>query len=105
VLENRSRKAKALLMADGVGGPRAEYKKAGRPQTLLPALTEAPISVRAKSVEYQFDQRHNEREAAVCLICATQDRSPKRRCLGGTPPTPGNVGHDVRLQAGFLAHS
>jgi hypothetical protein len=52
VLENRSRKAKALLMADGVGGPRAEYKKAGRPQTLLPALTEAPISVRAKSVEY-----------------------------------------------------
>jgi hypothetical protein len=35
--------------------------------------------------EYQFEQRHNERETAVCLIRATQDRSPE------TPMSPGGI--------------
>jgi hypothetical protein len=51
--------------------------------------------------EYQFKQRHNEQEAAVCLILVTQDRSlnavvvvepvdsgerrPPRRTPGGVP--------------------
>jgi hypothetical protein len=58
-----------------------------------------------KIAEYQFEQRHNEREESVRLISATQDRSLKRRCLRGTPPIPGNVGHLVGLLVGFLAQS
>jgi hypothetical protein len=55
--------------------------------------------------EYQFEQRHNEREAAFCLIRAAQDRSLETLLSSWNPSTPGNVGHHIELLAGFLAHS
>jgi hypothetical protein len=58
-----------------------------------------------ETAEDQFEQRHNERKAAVCLIRTTQDRSLKRRFLRGTRRLPGMWATTQELLAGFLAHS
>ena len=51
--------------------------------------------------EYQFEQRHNEREAAVCLIRATQDRSPENAVVFVEPVDSRERWPPRRTRGGF----